>query len=343
MKNLYPAMTKAPSDPSGYSPLRPAGSIRRTTTIDTIWPEGYGRPMAMTGTGRDYLTPLDGAPGRKLALDQFRMLSSPMREILAVEVEPHRENINMLIGCRAGSQSRSILAEVLAVDRKAGTPLFQLFDDFAGASLVAGWAWRLWVDDWDALIAKNGKPKHIGKGGNMEGVCAGFAPGASSLKADGSPRNDIQSMAAVPSLVHPDDPEGWHPLADQKGCAMRRARRIDIWVDDVVQIDIGFQDSANAPGGGRIAVHEYRVRATADLKSLELLSIDVDPRILPYRECPAASPNASKMIGVKLGDLRETVLEQLRGTVGCTHLNDVLRSMTDVPQLLARGGADIRH
>jgi len=336
-------MIKAPANPSGHSPLRPAGSIRRTTTIDTMWPDGYGQPMAMTGTGRDYLTPLDGAPGQELALDQFRLMSSSMREILAVEVEPHRANIDRLIGCRAGRQSRTVLAELLADEREAGTPLFQLLDDFAGASLVAGWAWRLWVKDWDALIAKNGKPKHIGKGGNMEGVCAGFVPGASSLNADGSPRNDIQSMAAVPSLVHPDDPDGWHFLSEQKGCAMRRARRIDIWVEDVVQIDIGFQDSANAPGGGRIAVHEYRVRATADPESLALMSIDVDPRILPYRECPAASPNASKMIGVKLGDLREIVLEQLRGTVGCTHLNDVLRSMADVPQLLARGGADIQH
>ena len=39
------------------------------------------------------------------------------------------------------------------------------------------------------------------------------------------------------------------------------------------------------------------------------------------------------MIGHKVTDFRNDVLETLPGTLGCTHLNDVLRSFADVPKL----------
>ncbi len=115
---------------------------------------------------------------------------------------------------------------------------------------------------------------------------------------------------------------------------MRRARRIDVWLDDRVRIDVGFQDSATSPtGADRVAVHEYQVSATADPETFELLSVEVDPRVLPYGECPGASPNAVRMVGADLAGFRLGVLETLPGILGCTHLNDVLRSMADVPRL----------
>jgi len=39
---------------------------------------------------------------------------------------------------------------------------------------------------------------------------------------------------------------------------------------------------------------------------------------------------------VNLLDLRKTVLSKLAGTAGCTHLNDVLRALAEVPQLLEK-------
>jgi hypothetical protein len=164
----------------------------------------------------------------------------------------------------------------------------------------------------------------------------GFAPGSSALNRNSVANPFITSSTLVPPLPHPDDPQGWHDLAQQEGVGMRRARRIDVWLDDdVVHVDIGFQDSATSPvGGERIAIHEYRVVATADPNTFELLSITSDPRILPFPECPAASPNVTRMVGAPLSGFRLAVPEQLRGIVGCTHLNDVLRSMADVPRLV---------
>src|SRR5690606_26444452 len=99
--------------------------------------------------------------------------------------------------------------------------------------------------------------------------------------------------------------------------SMRRARRIDVWVEDVIHIDATFQDSASLPTGGRAAIHEYKLQATADPKTLELLSVVADPRILPYRECPAAAGNVARLVGTPLRAMRSQVLTVLRRSLGC--------------------------
>ena len=66
-----------------------------------------------------------------------------------------------------------------------------------------------------------------------------------------------------------------------------------------------------------------------------IVSLDPEPRVLPFHECPGAIANARGLIGTPLGQVRQTVLEQLRGPAGCTHLNDALRALAEVPQLLA--------
>jgi len=102
----------------------------------------------------------------------------------------------------------------------------------------------------------------------------------------------------------------------------------------LIHIDITFQDSATVPAGGRVAIHEYKLAATADPKTMTLLGLKADPRILPYRECPNAVNTVSWLEGVPLRELRTVVLEKLRRANGCTHLNDVLRSMAEVPILV---------
>ncbi len=55
--------------------------------------------------------------------------------------------------------------------------------------------------------------------------------------------------------------------------------------------------------------------------------------MLPYAECPGAAPHASRMEGTSLRALRREVLDRLRNTDCCTHLNDGLRSLAEVPLL----------
>jgi Protein of unknown function (DUF2889) len=322
-------------NPAGPSPIRRANSVRRTSTIDTGWPEGFGQPVIMIGRARDVLTGPDGGSPQILAEDRFRIGATARREILEIDVKPHRPSINVLVGARGGGHLRALLAEVMPEERTSGSPLYLLLDDYSGASLVAGWIWSQWRDNWQEQARASGGASTAGKNGVMTDICAGFEQGSTALLPDGSSRPN-QNCAEVPSLINPQDPDGWHELFDHSPVSMRRARRVDVWRDsNDVRIEVGFQDSGINPKGGRTAIHEYLVHATARGDDLTLAQIDVDPRILPYRECPNASPNAERMIGQRLADFRQSVLGTLPGPLGCTHLNDVLRSMAEVPHLVA--------
>jgi Protein of unknown function (DUF2889) len=321
--------------PIGPAPVRRPGSIRRTSTIDTSWPEGYGKPMLMQGVARDIWTPADGGAPVVLADDRYRIMASAAREILSITVSPDRPQAQQLIGVRGGGQSRSALTEIMTNERIKGSPLYLILDDFAGASLVSGWVWSRWVDDWMAMAEKSGLQSSAGRGGSMEGVCTGFSPGSSALVGEPGRRMKDQNCMTVPTLVNADDPDGWHALAEQEGVGMRRARRIDVWREDgELSIDVGFQDSGTQPKStARIAIHEYHVLAKT--RNGTLSELKVDPRILPFQECPGAVVHAQRMLGTSLTDMRAQVLATLPGILGCTHLNDVLRSLAEVPAMAA--------
>lgn len=317
---------------AGHAPLRRPGSIRRTTSIDSEWPEGAGKAWQLTGRARDLLTPFTGNP---VVLEEasFRILASPVREILEIASAPEHPGVPALVGVRGAGASRSRIEELLG-DLK-GHPLYQLLDDYAGASLVATWIWSRWAPDWAERSLSSPLRSTAGRGGNMLNVCAGFAPGSSSIFPDGSPNTEIQLSTEVGRLENPDDPLGWHDMPVQSGPQKRRARRTDLWREGgLIHIDAGFQDSGSTPDGGRRAVHEYRVYAEIDEATGRLVTIQALPLVLPYLECPGASVQVARLVGQPVSTFRSTVLEALPSTLGCTHLNDVLRSLADVPHLV---------
>ncbi|MEN2792619.1 DUF2889 domain-containing protein [Sphingomonas oligophenolica] len=286
----------------------------------------------MEAVGRDILTPADGSPPVVLDEASYRLRVSPRREILELTTSPADPRTAGLIGVRAGGESRRQIAAI-AGDR-IGTPLYQILDDFAGASLVARWIWSQWLDDWETFAKNPAQQQSHGRNGNMVDICVGFAQGSSALETGGTRGQSFNDPAQVGSLENSEDPDGWHAMPVQSGPAMRRARRIDVWRDaDLLMVDAAFQDSGTSPKGGRRGVHEYRVYAEIEAKTGILLTLQALPLILPFAECPGASVKAARMVGHKVEDFREAVVDVLPGTLGCTHLNDVLRALADVPVL----------
>jgi hypothetical protein len=321
----------APANPAGVSPLRRANSIRRTSSIDTDWPQGFGTPMRMHGAARDLLTLSDVSRPKVIAQDEVEIWASMRREITAISSSRLQDIAQLLIGRRAGGNFRQSVAALFAGEQQRATPLHLLLDDFSGASLVAGWAWSRWMENaYERRKEKGGIT--AGRNGTMTGVCIGFRPGSSGLSPDGT-ANRNQSSTEVPPLSNSADSLGWHEMPEQPGVGMRRARRMDVWFEGDLRMDIGFQDSATSPAGGRIAVHEYRVQATADPDTLMLRTIHAQPHVLPYPECPGAAHHMDRLLGFPLPSLRAEVSVELAGILGCTHLNDVLRSMSDAPAL----------
>jgi len=317
---------------AGVAPLRRPGSVRRTTSIDTTWPDGANEPRVMTGTARDILTPANGESPTVLGTGSYRMLVSPRREILDLETSPPDQRAAELVGVRAGGESRRQMSAVIG--DLIGTPLYQILDDFAGASLVAAWIWSQWMEDWEEFSNKPEQRQSHGRNGTMLNICTGFAEGSSALAKIGTKAQNFEGAPHVGPLVNDEDPMGWHQMPEQSGPAMRRARRIDVWREgDMLMVDAGFQDSGTSPQGGRRGVHEYRVYAEIDVRTGTLLSLQALPLILPFVECPGASIKATRMVGQNISKFRDTVLEVLPATLGCTHLNDVLRALADVPSL----------
>lgn len=130
------------------------------------------------------------------------------------------------------------------------------------------------------------------------------------------------------------DDLAWHRHARPEGVTMRRARRIDVWVaGPVIHVDAFFQDSSTLPAGGRQSIHEYTLTAQADRETGTVRTVTPVPRVLPYHECPLAVGNVAALAGLPLSELRRAVLERLKGPLGCTHLNDMMRALADVPDL----------
>jgi Protein of unknown function (DUF2889) len=314
--------------PLGTAPLRRPNSARRTSTVDMTWPGGFGTQLRLDCRARDLVTFDPAAEPLVVATGAAKVGIGADRMIEDISVDPVREGAQRLVGCRGGGYLRAALDEMLPGERTAGTPLYLLLDDVSGTSLIAGFAWSRHTQDWLHQPQRGPRP-------DMENVCIGFATGSSALdeQREGQQSHRVQPVG---SLVHPDDPHGWHELVELPNVSMRRARRIDVWEQgDQIMIDAMFQDTASDPEHGRVAIHEYALKATADRSTGLLTSISPDARVLPFMECPSAMASANAVVGVALQDLRAAVLERLSKHRGCTHLNDALRSLAEVPVLLA--------
>lgn len=326
------AFVAPPRCSAGAAPPRVPRSARRTSSIDVCWPTGRAGNLLLAARARDILTSQPTAKPTICAEDAFAATLQPDRTIVAIEASPARPALVRLVGERGGGGLRQVLDQVVPEERREATPLYLILDDISGVSLVAGWAWSQWDPHWLSNARAALKGFDLEKAfASRAGICSGFAPGSSGL----DPKTD-RSGTPAPDLRNPADPDGWHAFATQEGVSMRRARRIDVWKDEVIVVDSAFQDSASTPTGGRAVVHEYRLRLTADPDSLAVLSVEAEPRVLPFVECTAAPANLHRLTGSPLSELRSRVLAELRGTAGCTHLNDALRALCEVPALLER-------
>ena len=319
-------------NPEGPAPLRRPGSVRRTTTIETSWPEGPDRPGLMIGRGRDLLTPADRSAPIVLGEAQFRMRVTDAREILEIEVSPPHPNAANLCGGSGGKSSRNHLQAEMG-DRE-GDLLYQLLDDFSGASLVCIWAKLLWQEITDPAAFRLLLPQIEATQDRQVDVCIGLASGSSTDRRAGD-FTLLNHFTAVPDLRNPLDQEGWHDFTEASGPQSRRSRRIDLWLDGpkTIAVESSFQDSAMHPQEGRIAIHEYALAGAIDRASGELASFQPEARILPHPECPAAVIEAQRMARRPVAGFRNSVRDTLPGVLGCTHLNDVLRALADVPRL----------
>ena len=257
------------------------------------------------------------------------------RELASLQLLPDRPDARALVGSVVGSGFRARVSSVMPGEH--GTPLGLLLDDLPGATFISGYV-RVRSEAHAGRSPGSSVPAAALDA--MTDVCSGWRSGGRAMTSVASGEGiPLQDCPPAPDLAVTDggsDDLGWHHLGPLAPRAMRRRRRIDVGGRDPVEVDAMFRDSYGEPDGTEVVLHEYELHAALDADGLVVRSIDATPTVLPFGECPLAASNVGDLVGRAIGEFRTTVRERLTGIRSCTHLNDMLRVLADVPFLVDR-------
>ena len=310
--------------------------------MDMVRPEGLLGPLVLTGRARDLATGPDGA-GTVLATSACTARIDFMggRVLTEIGTSPGRPALQALLGQRVSGGFRSAVTNADPRLSAEEGLLNLLLDDFPVTTLVSGHAVGAGLTDaYRTMLSIAPAPGRPGAGPPpfQRDLCAGFADGGTIM-------NDVDAGGRPPVVTGPPAPPlatgdrlGWHETGPLPPHAMRRSRRMDVTPGPLASIDVLYRDSHVDDDGNETIVHEYTVAATVDTAAGVLVACSATPRVLPWVECPAAALSASRLVGVPVSGLRRHVRETFLGTSTCTHLNDTLRSLEDIPALLRLAG-----
>lgn len=315
-------------DPQVTTPARAVGSIRRTSHVQMSFePDGT---LVIDGVARDLATTVAGSSIRGASTIHARL--TDRHTLLGIDAQPSPLGIERLVGVLVGPGFRATLNDALPEEHAASTPLFLLLDDLPVAALISGYALM--------YSGKIGVDREAGRHLKSD-ICAGWRSDGTmmvAIRVTGAMPTPVGPVA--PDLIRPDDPIGWHDIGPLPAGSMRRRRLIDVGpgVDDggTLGVFAMFRDTHADESGIETVVHEYSLTAWIDIASGTLVDCVAVPRVLPWNECPAAATSARQLDGRGLGEIREVVRRELRGTSTCTHLNDLLRSLGDLPALASQ-------
>ncbi len=330
-------MKSSPSGPATTTVARSPRSVRRTSHVDVVFTEmSMGGPLRLRGGARDLYT---DAAGVGAVLDEAEV-EAPLdadRRLRSLQTTPSMASARELEGLVVGPGFRSALARAAGQGSTARSPLYLLLDDLPVVALISGYA--MLYRSGRSGYGQSGDHPGGAPGANQPGllkgdVCAGWRSDGTMMVALRSGQGMPVSVGPpAPLLLDPDDPLGWHHIQEMAVPSMRRRRLIDVTWGDPLVVQAMFRDSHRAEDGLETVLHEYSVEASVDPETMQVLDCQATPRSLPWMECPQAAGSAGRLAGQRVEGLRSFVRENLTGTTTCTHLNDLLRSLTDVAAL----------
>ena len=91
------------------------------------------------------------------------------------------------------------------------------------------------------------------------------------------------------------------------------------------------------------ALHRMLVRLTID-DSFLILAAEATIEDSPFESCPAIAPNLAGIVGLRIkGGWMQDVKKVFGGTLGCTHIFELLRTMATVAFQTARGKSSVQR
>jgi hypothetical protein len=315
--------------PTTRTPTRRPRSMRRTTSIDMRRDEGALDPVYLSGTGRDLWTADDGSAAEIGSAGLSATIEMVARIVRHVEVEPAVAAVSHLSGAPAMNGFRAAVDKAAPHLRQARDLRYTLLDDVPVATLISGHALSA-----SNLLGQFTKSGYL----PVADQCAGFATGGLLMTSFESGDPAVVTGPVAPDLDQGPDPYAWHDVAPLPRHAMRRRRRLDVYeiAPGHAGIDAMFRDTYVRADGAETIIHEYTLTATVDTRDGVIVESEATPRVLPWQECPSAVASAERITGMTLGELHFRVRQELFGTTTCTHLNDLLRSISDAEALIER-------
>lgn len=319
--------------PAVRQPPLKSGVVRRTSSMQVLWSVGDESRYRIVGRARDVVGKGNPAP-EILGEASIEATIGKDSRIVSLIGDRRQETLAGFGGMRPGGELRKAVAHELPEEVRGETLLHRLLDDLAGASFMSTAAWYAWKDGIEGHSARIGVDSLANR--PVEGVCLSYVQGSSSMSAAGQGIEDHANHPVGPLPLPIEDCTGFHALIETDQPNEWRLRRTDIWrEDDELVVDAWFQDSSVIQDNiaQRVIFHEYSILATFDAATLQLGQIAVSPHVLPYVTCQAAPATAQVLVGRSAHELRDQVLLHLRGSAGCTHLNDMLRALQDITVL----------
>lgn len=331
-----PGVDDPPDESVSGTPVRRTSSIRRTAHLSATFPGGFGTAMLLTGRARDLLTSHTSKP-EVVAEYAAQLELDPTRTITSASVEPDHPGAVALVGSSGGRGYRAALAAAIPEHHRQGSALYFLLDDVAIISGIGGVAWSqhrpMVIPDEGGARKREGSWQRTTSG---RVACSGLRPGGYHQISWQRSFNFPHWIRIAGDLDDTADEWAWHDIEPAPEVCFRRRRRIDVWrSSDGIEVDAHFRDSVYGRAQVEVALHEYGVVAVVHPDSHLLLSIEATSKVLPFPECPWAAPHADKLVGQPVTDFRASVPNTVTELEACTHLNDMLRGLADVPALAA--------
>jgi hypothetical protein len=317
------------SNPVTRLPDRRPGSVRRISSL-AIEPAGeWDNGTVVTGVSQDSVVG-DGTvivlrtASVTAALDAGSRLTSVGGDLPANVAAA-------LIGRSPVSGFRKELARLAPAGLDPGSPSAAILDDLPTVRLISGYA-RLMELPPPVTEGRSAAP--------TLNVCRGWAADGTASRLAAAGESVITGTPPAPrfAALLGEAPHGTASFAEPplRPRSMRRRRVLDlVRVGPDLEVYQYFRDSHIDIGGGEGSLHEYVMTARLSSAELVLQDISVEPRALPFPECRLAAVNARLLVGLPVGAIEGSVRSALGGTMGCTHLNDVLRFLRFTAALAA--------
>ena len=329
-----PRDRQGPKTPFPSTPPRVPGSVRRTTTLDGLHPDGPGAPSVLILRARDLRTETDGVV-TELSRVEVRMRVDQVKGVLEVSADPTEPRLVELIGANPYVGWRRHIEDLLPDHRDERSLLHLVLDALPGWMAISNFGLTHIPHPEGTTSPRMSVPpgRQFDISTRVD-LCAGWQEGGTLLQLMGAGQSGADFiLPPAPTLEPTDDPLAWHTIAPLPPYSARRRRRIDLIDGDPLVVDGMFRDTSFDADGLEGVLHEYTVTAAVDPTTLQVMDSSAVPRSLPYLECPQAAVSANQLLGEDVRGLRAFVGKQMRGPTTCTHLNELYRTFADIGAL----------